>query len=93
MKATIDIPDALYRQVKARAALDGRAIRDVTIELYTRWLGDLDAIRPPASPGDAMDAVVAMDAWLERWQALGADVRAAAIDPRPVSQIILEERR
>jgi len=87
MKATIDIPDALYRQVKARAALDGRAIRDVTIELYTRWLGDLDAIRPPAAPGDAMDA------WLERWQAFGADVRAAAIDPRPVSEIILEERR
>jgi hypothetical protein len=35
MKATIDIPDALYRRVKARAPLDGRAVREVTT-LVTR---------------------------------------------------------
>lgn len=38
MKATIEIPDELYRQVKARSALEGRAIREVTIELYQAWL-------------------------------------------------------
>jgi hypothetical protein len=43
VKATIDVPDALYRQVKARAALEGRAVREVTIELYTTWLGDRGA--------------------------------------------------
>jgi hypothetical protein len=87
MKATIDIPDALYRQVKARAALDGRAIRDVTIELYTTWLGDLGAIDRTQTPAAAMDT------WLAEWEALGADLRDAAIDPRPTSRIILEERR
>ena len=40
MKATVDIPDQLYRQVKARSAIEGRAIRDVTIELYQRWLAE-----------------------------------------------------
>ncbi len=39
MKTTIDIPDALYRQVKARSALEGRAIREVVIDLFAGWLG------------------------------------------------------
>lgn len=38
MKTTIDIPDAIYRQVKARSALEGRAIREVVIELFAGWL-------------------------------------------------------
>lgn len=38
MKATIEIPDELYRQVKAKSALEGRAVREVTIELYRAWL-------------------------------------------------------
>ena len=38
MKATIDIPDDLYRKVKARVALDETRIRDVTMALYRRWL-------------------------------------------------------
>lgn len=41
MKTTIDVPDDLHRAVKARAALEGRSIRDVTIDLYRRWLGEL----------------------------------------------------
>jgi hypothetical protein len=41
MKTTIDLPDDLHRAVKARAALEGRSVRDVTIELYRRWLGEL----------------------------------------------------
>lgn len=38
MKTTIEIPDELYRRVKAKSALQGRAIREVTVELYQRWL-------------------------------------------------------
>ena len=40
MKATIDVPDELYRQVKAKTALQGLAIREVTVELYQRWLAE-----------------------------------------------------
>lgn len=38
MKATLDIPDELYRQVKAKSALEGRPIREVAIELFHGWL-------------------------------------------------------
>lgn len=31
MKATIDIPDELYRKVKVKAANEGRTVRDVVI--------------------------------------------------------------
>jgi len=40
MKATIDIPDDLYRRVKARTAQEGRRIREVTVDLYLQWLGE-----------------------------------------------------
>src|SRR3954468_12671301 len=40
MKLTIDVPDALYDRVTERAAIDGRAIGEVTIELYEAWLAD-----------------------------------------------------
>jgi len=38
VKATIDIPDDLYRQVKAKSALEGRAVRDVTVELFRSYV-------------------------------------------------------
>lgn len=38
MKATIDIPDDLYRRLKAKTALKGRAVRDVAIELIRNWV-------------------------------------------------------
>jgi hypothetical protein len=85
MKATIDVPDQLYRRVKARAALEGRAVREVTIELYTEWLGE-------GGPGASSDGA-AMDDWLARWAELGDRVRAAAVDDRQVSEIIAAERR
>lgn len=40
MKATIDVPDDLYRRVKARSALEGRSVRDVALDLFRGWLGD-----------------------------------------------------
>jgi hypothetical protein len=38
MKATIEIPDDLYRQVKAKSALEGRAVREVTEALFRRYV-------------------------------------------------------
>ncbi len=32
MKTTVEIPDTLYRQVKARAALKGQSIKDFLVE-------------------------------------------------------------
>jgi hypothetical protein len=38
MKATIDIPDALYRQVKAKTALRGLTVREVAATLFQTWV-------------------------------------------------------
>jgi hypothetical protein len=34
MKATFQIPDGLYREVKAETARDGRTLREVVISLF-----------------------------------------------------------
>ena len=57
MKATIDIPDDLYRQVKAEAALRGLTVREVTTRLYRRWLREGGDGRTPEAPS----------AWLRSW--------------------------
>lgn len=38
MKATLDIPDELYRKVKAKGALLGKPVRAATVELYRQWI-------------------------------------------------------
>lgn len=39
MKATVDVPDELYRQVKAKSALEGRPVREVAVELFQGYVG------------------------------------------------------
>ena len=90
MKATIDIPDDLYRRVKAQAALDGRAVREVAIELFTEWVG----LREPATGvGGAADRPLTGAEWLARWEDLGAETARRAIDPRTTRQILEADRR
>lgn len=57
MKATIDIPDDLYRQIKAEAALRGLTIREVTTRLYRRWLREDEGGKAQEAPS----------AWLRSW--------------------------
>jgi hypothetical protein len=66
MKATLDIPDDLYRRVKARSALEGRPIRSVAIQLFQDWLAapapppDID----PADDGSLSEADFERFPWL-----------------------------
>ena len=64
MKVTIDVPDELYVRVKAQAALRARTVREVSVELYRRWLGDLPPEGASVSPAE----------WVSEWVALGAEV-------------------
>ncbi|HRQ89202.1 MAG TPA: hypothetical protein PLA50_10405, partial [Bacteroidia bacterium] len=48
MKATIEIPDELYRRVKARSALEGRSLRAVAVQLFETWIRS--AAPPSSSP-------------------------------------------
>ena len=49
MKATIEIPDDLYRRVKAKSAMEGKPVRNVVMHLFQGWLGEADAV-PPDKP-------------------------------------------
>jgi hypothetical protein len=82
MKATIEIPDELYRRVKAKSALQGRAIRDVTIELYRHWLA---ADTAPA-------AVRSAEQWLEGWTQLGQETLGSASRGPTATEILAADR-
>jgi hypothetical protein len=51
MKATVDIPDELYRQVKAKSALEGRPIREVAVELFQGYVGQRASVPAAANRG------------------------------------------
>ncbi len=83
MKTTVDIPDELYRRVKAKSALEGKRIRDLTIELYERWLGaderwSAERTRP--------------DVWLRDWLA-SADEALTHAPPGPTASELLADAR
>jgi hypothetical protein len=82
MKATIDVPDELYRRVKAKSALQGRAFREVTVEFYPRWLSEDPA--EPISPSP--------EQWLADWFKLADEVMKNA-PPGPTARELLEQDR
>ena len=81
MKATIEIPDELYRKVKAKSALQGRPIRAVTVELFERWLDD-DAATATLNPAQALDD----------WFRLADDVMQDT-PPGPTARELLKQDR
>lgn len=52
MKATFQIPDALYREVKAETAREGRTLREVAISLFERWLEERRGLNDKPSTVD-----------------------------------------
>lgn len=52
MKATFEIPDELYREVKAETAREGRTVRDVVITLFQQWLRQKKQLPATATPVD-----------------------------------------
>ncbi|MCU0728023.1 MAG: hypothetical protein MUE73_19915 [Planctomycetes bacterium] len=83
MKTTIDIPDEIYRRVKARSALEGRAVRDVVIDLFRRWLGQ----RRPDSAGPSAEE------WVEDWIRLGRAGLAGKAARPTATEILIKDRR
>ena len=83
MKATIEIPDELYRQVKAVSALQGRTIREVTVELYQQWV--MSASRATLSPS--------AEEWLAEWLQLGHESLSAAPPGSTATEILAADRK
>jgi hypothetical protein len=66
MKATLEIPDDLYRNVKARSALEGRPVRAVAAELFERWLsGEIETAAKSAKPAAIHTAATKAYPWLK----------------------------
>ena len=78
----MEIPDDLYRRVKAKSALQGRAIREVTMELYQHWL--VEDATPPEQQSP--------EQWLEEWVRLGQETLGQA-SPGPTATEILAADR
>lgn len=51
MKSSVEIDDALYREVKAMAALTGRKMKDLVSEALERVLRESRIARPEVSVG------------------------------------------
>ena len=64
MKATLDIPDDLYRRVKARSALEGRPIRSVAVELFQSWLDAPAMAEADPSPSGITQTELDAAPWL-----------------------------
>lgn len=68
MKATLEIPDELYGLVKARAALEGRTLRSVAIELLGAWVnGGSAAQRSSGTEGTSGQGTVVEEPKVAPW--------------------------
>lgn len=54
VKATFQIPDELYRELKVETAREGRTMREVTISLFEQWLKQRKQPSPHPSRVDWM---------------------------------------
>ena len=89
MKATIDVPDGLYRRVKARSALEGRSVREVTVLLFERWLDESPSLTDTLAHAHRASAGAS---WMKRWEAIGARIDEAATDRRTTREILAADR-
>ena len=89
MKTSIDLPDDLYRALKAKSALEGLAVREVATALFSAWVeGRAPGIAEGSPPSSA-----ATEAWLDEWQALGKRIsKAAGREPTLVKQLMRDRR-
>ena len=79
MKTTLDLPDELVREMKLRAVMQGRTLRDLAADLIRQGLG-LAAPRPPqAPPPGSMVEVGASGLPVIRCRA-GAPAQGLAVD-------------
>ena len=70
MKATFQIPDELYREVKAETAREGKTVGEVTIRLFEQWLRQK---KQRAHPAPSVD-------WLSFQPPLAGQLPAGASD-------------
>ena len=88
MKATIDIPDELYRQVKSKSALQGQAIREVAIHLFQGWVSQNEEAEKEQAPAAEDPAI---PSWFAAARPYAQQVRQHDLDS--VRESIAKGRR
>ena len=93
MKTSLDLPDELYRRVKSKSALEGRAVREVATALFSAWVeGRVSADDATAVAADA-DAASASERWLAGWRALVDDVTRQSEGSPSLTEQLSRDRR
>jgi hypothetical protein len=67
MRTTVELPDDLFRKVKARAALQGRALKDLVADGLTLLLQNSIDPSPPAPPRAPTRKRGSAGAWAKRF--------------------------
>lgn len=92
MKTTLEIPDALYRRVKAKSSLSGQPVRAVTQQLYELWL-DGHVSLDDSEGADANEA----DAWKRKWvretASLAEKIERKSAEGRLGRDLLKDDRR
>jgi hypothetical protein len=89
MKTSIDLPDELYRQVKARSALEGKTVREVATSLFAAYAAGR-AVEAPASRELRGESELAL--YEERMAALRASLAEAGVTSGLVEQLQRDRR-
>lgn len=93
MKTTIELPDDLYRRVKAKSALEGKTVREVATSLFQQWA---DGTVPRGETPSAEEAEEARRRraaeWMESFRALGREMGDAATEGSVVEQLFADRR-
>lgn len=95
MKTSIDLSDDLYRRIKSKSALEGRAVREVATALFTAWVEDRIPVGESSSPvKTAREGDDRAGAWLDDWKALSTRISARTRDGGPslVDQLRTDRR-
>jgi len=87
MKTTLDLPDELMREMKLRAVIQGRTLRDLVAEFLRQGLG-LSATMP--APVQSPNSMVTLDAGGLPVIRCRAD--APATQMRPQDLLMLEQQ-
>lgn len=88
MKTTLELPDDLYRQAKALAALKGQTMKEWLTNLLSREIGaGAGASFPAQSPEQEAEA------FMRELNRLGAEVSAHWQGPQDAAAAIREQRR
>lgn len=94
MKATLDVLDELYKQVKAKRALEGRSIREVALVLFERDLAgeSASASRPEVAGQRELDGGPLPLPGSGRWESTPVGLSATAWRRAAMSYLLQRTR-